>query len=103
MSLSGEDILFAVVIVVVIALVVIARRFSGAPLPLRQWADEHDCTIIRAIYREFANGPFAARGRHIAQDVYQISIRTSDGHERSAWVLCSFLGRSEPVEVVWDD
>ena len=103
MSLTGEDFLFAGVVVVFIAAVFIARRFSGVPLPLRQWAEEQDCKIVRAIYREFAHGPFEARARRVGQDVYQIWVRTSEGRERRAWALCDFSGACEPVMVVWDE
>ena len=103
MSLTGEDLLFAGVVVAILAAVFVARRFSDTPFPLRQWAEEQDCKIVRAIYREFAKGPFEPRRSRIGQDVYQIWIRTSEGRERRAWVLCDFSGAREPVVVAWDD
>ena len=87
----------------ILAAVFVARRFSDTPFPLRQWAEEQDCKIVRAIYREFAKGPFEPRRSRIGQDVYQIWIRTSEGRERRAWVLCDFSGAREPVVVAWDD
>ena len=102
-SLMGEDLLFAGVAVAFITAVFVARRFSGAPFRLHQWAQEHDYTIIRSKYRSFASGPFDVCSRHIGQDIYQICVLTSEGRERNAWIRCSYSDGGEPVAVVWDD
>lgn len=103
MKLSGEDLLFAGLVALLLLALWVANRYSGPPMLLSEWAREEGFAIVSVRCREFAPGPFADTPRTGQNDIFQVVLRTADGVKRGAWVRCDYGSGTTPVEVMWDE
>ena len=80
-------------------------HFSRARSILEQWAEENGYEILDREHRWLRMGPFWWR-KGKGQEVYYVTIRTSEGQVRRGWVRCGgwFLGiLSNSAVVEWDE
>ena len=98
---------FPVIGVVVIAMFTVAMmvfHYSRAKSILQRWADKNGYEILSSEYR-LMGGRFWWR-RTENQEVYYVTIRTSEGQVRRGWVRCGgwFFGiLSDQADVEWDE
>jgi hypothetical protein len=91
-------------VVVVIGFAVVVWHCSRARNILKQWADGNGYEILSSEQRWLRRGPFWLSSA--GQEIFYVTIRTSDGGLKSGWVRCgsSFLGiLVKQADVQWDE
>jgi hypothetical protein len=84
---------------------ILAFQYSQAKAILKYWAEANRYEIVSSQHT-FMGGPFWWR-KSRGQEVYYVTIRTSDGKIRRGWVRCGgwFWGvfGSNQADVQWDE
>ena len=98
------SIIFLFLIGVVFLAAILSIHFSRARSILEQWAESNGYEIVSSEHR-FLGGPFWWR-KSKGQEVYYVTIRTSDGQLKRGWVRCGgwWLGiLTNKADVEWDE
>jgi hypothetical protein len=104
--MADVPVLFSAFILLGLALIaaILIFHFSRARSILQQWAESNGYEILSSEHR-FFGGPFWWR-KSKGQEVYYVTIRTSDGQQKRGWVRCGgwWLGIfSNNADVKWDE
>ncbi len=108
--MEAASVLFAILVVGAILVEVIIiesgdRHYSSTRGVLEHWAEKNGYHILSSEPRSFRRGPFFWTTSE-RQEVYYVSVETSQGEVRSGWVRCGgwLWGLfSDYADVRWDD
>jgi hypothetical protein len=95
---------FFIALFVIFAIGVMIWHYSRASQILTGWAQDNGYEIVSSERYWFWRGPFFWSSK--SQEVYYVTVRTSDGGLRRGWVRCGgfFAGMlSDQAEVRWDE
>ena len=95
--------LFFIALFIAFVIGVVVWHYSRASDILTGWAQSNGYEIVSSDRCWFWRGPFFWSSK--SQEVYYVTVRTTDGQFRRGWVRCGgmFLGMlSDEAEVRWD-
>jgi hypothetical protein len=102
--MDAASVVLLMLIFAAFVIAIFVLRFSRAKSILEQWAETNGYQLVSRKYR-WLGGAFWWR-KSKSQEVYYVTVRTSNGQIRRGWVRCGswFCGiLSDQADVKWDD